>query len=34
MKIWNTINTIGIIVFTTLFVACITILVMNVTCGF
>lgn len=34
MKVWNIINTIGLIVFPILLVACIVVLVLNITIGF
>lgn len=34
MKVWNIINTIGLIVFSILLVACIVVLVLNITIGF
>lgn len=34
MKVWNIINTIGLIVFTILLVACIVVLILNITIGF
>lgn len=34
MKVWNIINTIGLIVLPILLVACIVVLVLNITIGF
>lgn len=34
MKTWSIINTIGLVTFSVLLLACITILIMNITVGF